>query len=88
MYRRRIERRLCAICKKLSGVRSGGDGDTVQLACGHCRTSGLLPSKGVGLEEVLDNTEEAARLFPSLVPGIVVKGKPKKQPSVAMPKAA
>jgi hypothetical protein len=87
----RIGRRakmFCPVCLEMKAAWQGNDNDMVYLECGHSRPPYFLPSNGVSLEDILDNTEEAARLFPSLVPGIVVKGKPKELMSTTLPRAA
>ncbi|MGA8087671.1 MAG: hypothetical protein WCA10_10215 [Terracidiphilus sp.] len=75
--RRRANRMLCAVCRdaeKLSEAWQENDSDTVYLSCGHTRTPYLLPSAqgAVSLEDIVNNTPEAARLFPFVINGVNV----------------
>jgi hypothetical protein len=58
---------LCPVCRdveRLPLAWQEANGNTVFLECGHSRTPCLLPASGVSLEDVVNDTPEAARLFP------------------------
>jgi len=59
---------LCPDCGRLVNVKAIDS--RVTLACGHTRTAGLLPAKGVSLEDVILNTADALRLFPVELNGV------------------
>jgi hypothetical protein len=65
----RNARMLCPVCFELKAARQGSD-NNVYLECSHSRTPYLLPSNGIGLEDIIDNTPAAARLFPLIVVGV------------------
>ena len=64
---------LCPVCREVKAAYQNDDVDTVYLECGHPRTPYLLPSNGIGLEDIASNTMEAARLFPFVHDDVVNK---------------
>jgi len=59
---------LCPDCGRLVNVKAIDS--RVTLACGHIRPFGLLPAKGVSLEDVIANNDDAIRLFPLDLSGV------------------
>ena len=62
---------LCPDCDSLEPIQGHSD-EMCVLQCGHVRTLGLLPSLpgAISLEDVLNNTPDAARLFPFVIDGV------------------
>jgi hypothetical protein len=56
---------LCPICQKVSTVKWVNELEIAFLACGHSRTTSLLPKvTGIGLEDILNGTAAARQAFP------------------------
>lgn len=70
---RRKTRLLCPDCNELKSIEAHSDEQLMcVLSCEHVRTLGLLPSAlgAVSLEDVVNNTPDAARLFPYIREGV------------------
>jgi hypothetical protein len=58
---------LCPECNELVAVKKI-DQSNAHLACGHARTKGLLPAKGISIEHL--DTPDGLRLFPPDLSGV------------------
>lgn len=61
---------LCPTCHTLETVKRI-ERDLVYLACGDTRTNALLASHGVSIEAIIANSDDANRLFPVDLRGMV-----------------
>jgi len=63
-------RMLCPVCNTLQVAEHVNERNEVYLACRHPRTSALLPTTGISLEDALENNGDAKRLFPPRENGV------------------